>query len=588
MFSSMNSVFSFFRMASRYPQRLIWGFVALVTGAGVNLLIPILFRVVVERAGGWASVSVSTWWWLIAILIFFQGITLYFRIVNFASIGHSIALDLRRSLFEQLIVKPVSFFDLQRTADLVNRLGADVQLVQSAVGTQLSVVARYSIQVVGGVLLMLMVSLRLSLAVVLSFPILIGVSHFLVKRLRGLTKAQQAALGDASRLADESFSGMKIVKAYGAEKLWCQLYFDKVVEVCQLGYRRTAVSSMFQSVVTTLLNLLLLALFLFALNLLSAAVLSPEDLIAFVMYGAIVTVSFALLVGSFSELVQASGALERVNEFFSEVKRGETRSIESSLELNAADGLREVVLKDIFFTYPARPTVQVLSGVSLMVRPGQTVALVGPSGAGKSAIAQLVMGFYEPDSGAIEIGATALSDSLLEAFRMRVGYVSQEALMFSASIAENLRIAVPDASDQSIWEVCELVNLSGFVRGLPDGIDTSLGESGAQLSGGQRQRLSIARALLRKPDLLVLDEATSGLDRENEAIVLQGLRKFRPDIMILLISHRYTSIRSADYVYVINDGRVVEEGGPDQLIEREGMFSYLVSDHSVSDLGKRC
>jgi ATP-binding cassette subfamily B protein len=436
---------------------------------------------------------------------------------------------------------------------------------------------------------MVFVSPELTVLIVLIFPLLIAVSMLFVKRLRALTKAQQAALAGSSRLAEEAFVGIKIVKAFNAEGDWIRQFSQSIEEVAKYGLKRTVVSSFFQSVVTALLNIILLSILVIALYLLSIARITSQDLVAFVMYGTIVTVSFSFLVGSFSELAQAAGAFERVSEFeaLPSFKCGFPSQILTKEQPKELGQLTSVELQEISFSYPARVDLPVLTKINLKIRAGQTVALVGPSGSGKSAIAQLVMGFYQPSQGVVLInGQIANSAELLGAaplkgcssFYGEIGYVPQDALLFSGSIADNLRLGSHLIEDSQLWEACRLVNMADFISNLPSGLDTDLGQLGAHLSGGQRQRLAITRALVRRPRLLILDEATSGLDLENEAIVLSNLRSFQEDALILLISHRYSSVRSCDYVYVLSDGRMIEEGVASQLYGQDTVFRYLMSD----------
>ena len=549
--------------------------VALGAGSAINLLFPEIIRRLID--GPWAGVIAEHHLFVAAALIglfALQGICFYARSWLFGLIGQRVVADLRGSAFGAVIRQPVAFFDARRTGDLVSRLHADTQLLQDAVSIRLSVVVRYALQVGAGIVLMFLLSPRLTVAIILLLPVLVGISLFLGRRLRTLSKAQQGAVGEASAFAEESFGGARIIKSFGRDDFQAGQYSALNDVVLDLGLRRTRVSAFFSSFVSFLLNGCIVLVLLYGITLVSAGSLSTGDLVAFLLYGSIVAVSFAILAGAWGELAQAAGGAERVFELLDGATPSPGQALRAPIDVTWSGGIE---FRGVHFRYPTRPELPVFAGLSLSLAPGRTTALVGPSGAGKSTIVQLILGLYEIEGGTILAGSQDLARIDLQTLRERIALVPQEPLLFATSVAANLRFARPEATTAELEAACDEAGILQFIRSLPEQFDTRVGERGTQLSAGQRQRVAIARALLRNPALLILDEATSALDSESERLVQEALDRLLPGRTALIIAHRLSTVRHADHLLVLDRGRIVQEGTHDTLSRSEGIYRTLVS-----------
>lgn len=558
----------------QHQMLLAIGFVFLLGGTIVNLVVPALVRDLLNQYGlefihqHLESVGVT-----LVSLFAAQSVCFYGRIYLFGLLGQRVARELRGRLFESTLYQPVDFFDGARTADLVSRLTSDALAIQDAVSIRMSVLVRYALQVLLGAIAMAFISLRLTCIVLLTLTLLVGISILLGKRLRVISRAQQKALGDASVIAEESFGMARVVKAFDREADEVRRFEGRNQEVLTLGMSRTRVSAFFQSFVSFLLNSALALLVLYGVVQVSQGVLPAGDLTAFLAYGAIVAVSFSFIAGSYAELMQALGASERVFEVIGRgvpaATRGEPKQMQSRR-------VGELAFEGVSFAYPSRPESPVLRELSFSLPKGKTVALVGPSGAGKSTIVNLLLRFYDPRSGRIVLDGSDLRDIAPSDLRRMVSFVPQEPELFGVSIAENLRYGKSSASQQELLEVCSRAGLKEFIAKLPQGLDTIVGERGAQLSGGQKQRIAIARAMLRDPEILLLDEATSALDSENEALVQRALGELLAGRTALIIAHRLSTIKGADAVLVLDKGQLVQSGTHESLSRIPGLYRTLV------------
>lgn len=579
-------IFKLVLLQTNYPYYAILGFIAILLGGAINLSIPIIAKLAMLPES-WLSITKYPYR-IIAVLVgifIVQSIVFFIRSYAYGVLGAKIAHRLRSSLYNNILQKPAEFFDTNSVGDILSRLGSDIEKVQLAASVRSSVLVRYLIQVVGGIILMMTISIKLSIAIIILFPPLVLLSIWFGKKLKKASIAQQKALGHVTQQAEETLIANKTVKAFNAESQLISRYVGASEFVVEKGICRSQVSSTFQSSVTLLMNTLLIFLLVYAVNLVSRGDILISDLAAFVMFGTIVTVSFAFLASSFSEVIQATGALERILE------SGDLKSVDTINSYrtasrisgdNPSGGLpenifeQEIFFKDVVFRYKSRKDKIVLDKVNLKIAPESFTAIVGESGAGKSAFINLLMGFYEPESGTISLGDTRIGLENIAIFRDHVGYVPQESHLFSISIADNLRLGNFEIKEDAIWSALKAVNLDTFVENLSDGINSKLGEKSSQLSGGQRQRLAIARALLRNPKLLIFDEATSALDSKNEVSLYSAIKSQFPKVTMVVIAHRLSSLSDADHIYVIDEGRVVEDGTPTYLKEKKGIyFSFL-------------
>lgn len=549
---------------------------ALLGGSGINLLLPEVIRRMLSpewlpRISERPELAAV----VLAGLFALQGLFFFYRAYLFGEIGQKIVASLRARLYSTLIYRELRFFDEVRTGELVSRLGSDTLMIQDAVSIKLSVLLRYSVQVLAGAVLMVWLSLRLSVAILIVLPLLVALSFILGRKLRASSRVQQSELARATTIAEETMSGVRVVKAFNQEQAQIERYQAANTKTLLAGLERTHISAFFSSFVSFLLNLAILVVVLYGVSLVRSAAISSADLTAFLMYGVIVAVSFAFVTNGYAELLQSLGAADRVFELLlHESTVGETAS--------AAAPLGAITFADVAFAYPTRPDVPVLTGINFTLREGRRTAIVGASGSGKSTLAALLLRFYDPQRGSIRCAAGDLHTLTPAAVRTHIAYVPQDPQLFGMTIRENLRFGKPDATDAELEEACSAAQILDFVKALPHGLDTEAGERGVQLSGGQKQRLAIARALLRDPEVLILDEATSALDSESEHLVQQALDNLMRGRTVLVIAHRLSSVRDAEEILVLENGKIVQRGSHEELCRIEGLYRHLVARQELS------
>jgi ABC-type multidrug transport system fused ATPase/permease subunit len=573
------------------PQLLVFlgGFVALTIGSSVNLLLPELVRRILdpvrfERVTSHLLVIVLG----LSFLFLLQGMAFFLRSYLFGIVGQRVYADLRERLFRGVLLKDIAFFDANRASDLAARINSDAALVQDAVSVKLSVIIRYGLQVVLGVVLMLCMSWKLTLAIVVSVMLLVGASVLFVTKLRAASRAYQDALAGFTSFASESFSGAKVVRALGAITQLTQRAVITNAQARVCGERRVFVGAGFSAGASALLNILLLVVAWYGVTLVIGGTLPLHELAAFVLYGAIVAVSFSFLLGAYSDLMQGLGGLERVLQLIDGERSVATlqRAVslrgvrEGARALSVSAGLR-VVCQGIRFAYPGRSEQPALVDFSCVIDSGSFTAFVGPSGSGKSSFAQLVCRLYGPSAGTItcnEVDLSRLDESVV---RAQIAWVPQEPTLFGFTVLENILLGNEELVRDEALKILSSWEFLDFVGTLASGFDTPLGEYGTLLSGGQRQRLAIARALLRRPALLVLDEATSGLDSETEEQVLGVIRRYLPQATLVVISHRLSTVKDADRIYVLNEGCIVEQGTHSELIRSAGLYRQYAERQSL-------
>ena len=486
-------------------------------------------------------------------------------------LGERVSADLRKAVFARVIGLSPSFFETARTGDILSRLSTDTSLLQSLVGSSISMWLRGAVMLVGAMVMLVLTSPMLALFVVGVVPLVVAPLVVFGRRERKLSRAAQDRVADLGAYAEEAFSGVRTVQANTHEATDIRL-FDERVE---------------QSVTTALARVrtrawLILAIILLGFGAITLSIwfggrqvvagsLSGGELSAFVFYAVLVATSLSGLSELWGEMQRAAGAADRIAELLS--ARSEIAVPPRPVRMpSPSHGL--VSFEDVTFRYPARPDAPALHSVSFAVEPGETVAIVGPSGAGKSTIFQLLLRFYDPQSGCIRIDGLDIASADPLDVRARIGVVPQDPVIFSADAWHNIRYGRPDASDEEVRAAMRAAS-ADFLDDLPDGLDTFLGEKGVRLSGGQRQRVAIARAILRDPAILLLDEATSALDAESERAVQQALTVLSAGRTTLVIAHRLATVRRADRILVVDAGRVIATGPHEQLVRENGLYARL-------------
>lgn len=486
--------------------------------------------------------------------------------------GERMIADLRQAVFARILRLDPSFFTHMRTGEVLSRLTTDIQLVDALLTTSVSYALRNVLTLIGATALLFIVSPKLTGLVMLITPLLIGPLFLFGRKVRTLTVESQDRFAGAVGFAGESVDAIETVQAFGREPAARNRFGEAVEGAFSASLKRmTARAWMTALVIVVMFGGVTLVLWLGARDVV-AGVMTPGTLLQFVLLSVFAAGAVGALGESWGDVQKAAGAMARIDELMQAEPSIAAPPKPSSLPVPPRG---EVTLRNVSFTYPGRPDLPALKGLDLIVRPGETVALVGPSGAGKSTLFRLLLRFYDPQDGQVMIDGVDVRDAEPQSVRERFAWVSQEAPLFSGSALENIRFGREDVTLEEARDAAGRAQALGFLDALPQGFDTPLGERGKSLSGGQRQRLAIARALVRHAPILLLDEATSALDAENERLVQAALDQAMEERTTLVIAHRLATVLRADRIVVLDDGQVVEEGTHAELTARGGLYARL-------------
>ncbi len=546
--------------------------VFLAVATAMNLAFPQGVRFIIDEAlGGASREKIDQAAIVMAVVFLIQGFSIAFRYMLFSTAGERIVTRLRADLFEAVMGQEIAFFDKEKTGDLISRLSSDTGVLQNTVSLNISMGLRNLAAVVGGVALLLYTSPKLTVLMLAIVPPVALTAMFYGRRVRKLSKEVQDGLARATEVAEESLSGVRTVRSFAAEVKESTRYRDAVDESFRISKRRINLASMFVGVASFAAYFAASLVFWYGGRMVLTKELSVGELTSFLVY----TTSVAFSLGSLSDLwadfQRAAGAAERVFEL---LERKPLIPLSGGKTLEHIQG--HLRWEHVEFSYPTRPDVAVLKAFDLELKPGEVVALVGPSGAGKSTIASLLYRLYDPKGGRITVDGTALTELDPSWLRRQVGVVAQEPILFSTTIAENIRYGRPGATQAEIEAAARMANAESFVNAFPERYETLVGERGVQLSGGQKQRVAIARAILKDPRILILDEATSALDAESEFLVREALERLMKGRTTLVIAHRLSTVKGADRVVVLDDGKVAQVGTHDALVQQEGIYRRLV------------
>ncbi|MDA9495340.1 ABC transporter ATP-binding protein/permease [Bradyrhizobium sp. CCBAU 11361] len=558
---------------ARYRGRAALAFVALTIAALTTLLVPVAVRRMIdfgltpegiELINSYFSVMIA----VVAVLALASAARYYLVM----TIGERIVADLRRDVFAHLLSLSPAFFDSARSGELISRLTADTTQIKSAVGASVSIALRNLMMFFGAAAMMVITSPKLSGFVLLAIPLIVLPLVAFGRWVRRLSRNAQDTLAEASAYAGELVGAIRTVQAYTSER-FAEKRFGGEVEQ---AYEAARTSTQARAVLTAIIIFIVFAsvvaiLWIGSRDVLTGAI-SPGRLGQFVLYAAFAAAGLGQLSEVWGEVSAASGAAERLFEILHVQPDIKAPATPRALPVPARG---EVGFDQVSFAYPARLDVKVLDAVSFTVRPGEKVAIVGPSGAGKSTIFHLLLRFYDPRSGAISLDGVPVRSADPRDFRSRIALVPQESSVFAASARENIRFGRPDATDAEVERAAELAHAAEFIRRLPEGFDSPLGERGVTLSGGQRQRIAIARAILRDAPLLLLDEATSALDAESETLVQTALEELMRHRTTLVIAHRLATVLSCDRILVMDHGKIVEQGTHAELVAANGLYARL-------------
>ncbi len=548
---------------------------ALLVAAAAQLALPIALRFLIDEGlvvRDTATIDRYFVAFIAAAAAFGTAAALRYYLIT--RLGERVVADLRTQVFARVIRMDPAFFEVTRTGEVLSRLTADTTLVQSIAGAGISITLRSALTLVGSLAMLVLTSPLLTAMIVLLLPVVVVPLIVLGRRVRRLSRDSQDRIADASALAGETINAMQTVQAFTLEALATRRFSEAVEHSFGVAVRRVRVRAILTAIATMLVfGAITLVLWVGAYQVVRGAITFGE-LSQFLLYAGFLGISAASLSEMWSEVQRAAGALERLIELKDAMPS--IRAPERPLTL-PEPGQGRIAFEHVTFRYPSRQEVAALDDFTLEIAPGETVAFVGPSGAGKSTTFQLLLRFYDPSAGRILIDGVDIVQVDPTDVRRRIGLVPQDTVLFGATVRENIRYGRPGASDEEIEAAARAAAADEFIRALPEGYDTFLGERGMRLSGGQRQRIAIARALLKDPPILLLDEATSSLDAESERAVQQALERLMEHRTTIVIAHRLATVRKADRIVVMERGRVAAIGTHAELLEKSPLYARLAA-----------
>ena len=558
-----------------YWGTLLLALIALLSASAAVLVMPLAVRDVIDQGfSADNAAQIDQYFYVLLIIAILIGVLGAARAYFVNWLGERVVADLREQVFGQVLTMDMKFFETTKVGEILSRLTTDTTLIQSISGVGLSIVLRSSIQFVGALILLAFTNFSLTALLVVLLFVVIAPIMVIGRWVRQLSRASQDRIADVSGYAGEILNAVQTVQMFTAERSE-GVRFTQAVEA---SFKTAVKRIRFRALLTTVGMTGLFGAFIVGLWMGAKAVVAQEitggELSQFVIYAVLVGASGGALIEFWGELQRAAGAMERLGQLLS--LRPEILDPKAPKTLDAKNTGR-ITFNAVRFNYPSRPDTPALKNLNLTIEPGEQIALVGPSGAGKSTIFQLLLRMYDPQSGSVQIDGTDIRAFRLKDLRQFIGIVPQETVIFGVNALENIRFGRPEADPESVHRAAEAAHAETFIKALPEGFETDLGERGARLSGGQRQRIAIARAILKDPAVLLLDEATNALDVESERLVQAALDRLRSGRTTLVIAHRLATVMDADRIVVIADGEIKAVGQHQQLMATEPLYREMVT-----------
>ncbi len=571
--SSLNKAILIFKYAGYHRWKFYVGlFFLLLTGA-TALAFPKLMGNLIDSVKTKSYDQANTIALVLILILFLQSICSFFRLSLFVNFTEHTLANLRLKLYSNLVKLPMSFFSHKRVGELNSRISADITQIQDTLTSTIAEFLRQFILIIGGIILLATESIKLTLLMLSVVPLVAVAAVIFGRFIRKYSKKVQDQVAESQVIVEETMQGISIVKAFANEWYEIARYDGKIKEVVKLAIKGGKYRGYFASFIIFCLFGAIVAVVWFGVRLSISGEMSVGQLISFVLYSTFVGASFGGIAELYAQIQKAIGATERVFELLEETPE-KINSTQNSHSIQKIQG--NVTFKNVGFHYPSRKEMKVLKDVNFTANFGQKIAIVGPSGVGKSTIASLLLRFYDIDNGEILVDGKNIYDYDLENLRGNMSIVPQDVILFGGTIKENIAYGNPDASDDEIMLAAKQANALNFIESFPEKFETLVGERGIKLSGGQRQRIAIARALLKNPSILILDEATSSLDSESEKLVQEALEILMEGRTSIIIAHRLSTIRSADQILVLDKGVIAEQGTHQELIALEnGIYKNL-------------
>ncbi|KPU83748.1 ABC transporter [Marinosulfonomonas sp. PRT-SC04] len=555
-----------------YKHMVILSGLALIFTATISLILPLAVRRVVDGFAEDNAALLDQYFGAALAIAAALAVGTGLRYYLVTRLGERVVADIRKAVFERVITLSPAFYERIMTGEILSRITTDTTVIQSVIGSSVSVALRNVLLFFGGMALMLYTSAKLTGLVLLIVPAVVVPIIVLGRRLRKLSRENQDWIAASSGSASEALTSVQTVQAFTQERAITNA-FDEVTEKAFAAARkRIGTRAVMTVIVIFLIFSGVVGVLWIGARDVQADVMTAGQLVQFLIYAILVSGAVAALSEIWGELQRAAGATERLVEL---LHTEDTVTDPATPKVLTANPKGAIEFSDVTFSYPARPGQTALKAANISITAGETVALVGPSGAGKSTIIQLLLRYYDPQQGSISIDGIDLRDMQRGAFRQNISLVPQDPVIFATSARENIRFGRPDASDSEVEDAARAAAAHDFLSALPEGYDTYVGERGVMLSGGQKQRIAIARAILRDAPILLLDEATSALDAESELAVQQAVEVMAADRTTLIVAHRLATVKKADRILVFEDGQIIAEGTHDELVAAGGLYARL-------------